>query len=131
MIPVTNGVGVLYGVFKSPKLKLMIVSKLFKALIRRTFIFAFFLLFLSIGIGTVGYHYFCNFDWVESFFNASMIATGMGPADDPPEAMGKIFSAIYSLFGAFTFLTVFGVIFTPLFHSLMKKYQILDKENCE
>ncbi len=109
---------------------LMIIAIL-KVLIRKNILMAIALLFGSMGIGTVGYHYICDFEWIDAFYNAAMIATGMGPADEPESSGGKIFSAFYALFGAFSFLTVFGVLFTPLFHDLMHKLDVLNKEQCD
>lgn len=107
------------------------IMRVIRAIARKNILFAMALLFVSMAIGTFGYHFISEFDWVDAFYNAAMIATGMGPADEPPSNGGKIFSAVYALFGAFTFLTVFGVLFTPLFHELMHKLEVLKKENCD
>lgn len=55
-----------------------------KAFVSRQVKYLFFslvILSLSIGIGIVGYHIFGRLSWIDSFLNASMILTGMGPAD--------------------------------------------------
>ena len=44
-------------------------------------LFSLLILVFSIGIGTAGYHEFGRLGWVDSFLNASMILTGMGPVD--------------------------------------------------
>ena len=33
----------------------------------------------GLGSGTLGYHYFAGFGWLDAALNASMILTGMGP----------------------------------------------------
>lgn len=33
----------------------------------------------SIGLGMAGYHFFAGLSWLDSFYNACMILTGMGP----------------------------------------------------
>lgn len=107
------------------------ISAVFRAIMRKNILFAFALLFTSMAVGTIGYHFICDFEWVDAFYNAAMIATGMGPADEPASAAGKIFSAFFALFGAFTFLTVFGVLFTPLFHELMHRLEVMDSQKCD
>ena len=45
----------------------------------------------SLAIGTWGYHVFAQTAWVDSFLNASMILTGMGPVDKMESDSAKFF----------------------------------------
>lgn len=98
-----------------------------KAFLRRQTqyaIFSLFILFFSIGIGTVGYHIFGRLSWIDSFLNASMILTGMGPVDHLDTNGGKIFSALYALFSGISFLTFVAVLFTPIYHRFLHKFHL-------
>ena len=82
------------------------------------------ILAFSIGIGTAGYHVFGNLPWVDSFLNASMILTGMGPVDRMETDAGKLFASFYALFSGVAFLTFAGVLFTPVYHRFMHKFHL-------
>src|SRR5512143_3257905 len=84
--------------------------------------FSMLILGFSLGIGMVGYHVFGNLPWLDSFLNASMILTGMGPVDRMDTADGKLFSGIYAIFSGVTFLTFVGVLFAPAYHRLLHKF---------
>jgi len=45
----------------------------------RYFIYSLFMIGFALLIGISGYHLFADLDWINSFYNASMILTGMGP----------------------------------------------------
>ncbi len=87
-------------------------------------LFSLCILTFSIGIGTVGYHLFGGLAWIDSFLNASMILTGMGPVDHLDTAAGKIFSALYALFSGIAFLTFVAVLFTPAYHRFLHKFHL-------
>ena len=94
--------------------------------------FALLILLVSIGIGTLGYHVFGNLKWIDSFLNASMILTGMGPVDKMESDGAKIFSALYALFSGVAFLTFVGVLFAPAYHRFLHKFHLnLDDKECE
>lgn len=83
---------------------------------------------LSLIIGMIGYHYFGDLPWVDSFLNASMILTGMGPVDKMNSEAGKLFAAFYSLFSGIAFLTTIGVVLAPILHRAMHRFHIGDDE---
>lgn len=84
----------------------------------------------SIGFGTAGYHLFGNLSLVDSFLNASMILTGMGPVDHRESVSGKIFAAFYALFSGVAFLTFVGVLFAPVYHRLLHRFHLsMDEDN--
>ena len=95
--------------------------------------FAFFsasLIAFSLLIGMVGYHWFTGIGWVDAFYNASMILTGMGPAlniDALPVACHgriKIFAGIYALYSGVMFLAASGLLITPLLHRFFHKMHL-------
>ncbi len=79
-------------------------------------------LFLSLAIGVVGYHYYFNLNWIDSLLNASMILTGMGPVDKAITDGAKLFSSFYSLYSGVAFLTSVAVIFSPIVHRFLHKF---------
>lgn len=86
--------------------------------------FSLLILLFSIGIGVLGYHHYGNLPWVDSFLNASMILTGMGPVDKMETQAGKLFSSFYALFSGISFLTFVGVLFAPVYHRFLHKFHL-------
>lgn len=105
-------------------------QKYVKRLWRNIFIAAGLVSF-SLLIGMVGYHYFGELPWLDSFLNSSMILTGMGPVDRMNTESGKLFAALYSLFSGIAFLTTIGVILAPILHRGMHKFHIGDDDDNE
>jgi hypothetical protein len=75
-------------------------------------------------IGTVGYH--CSTHpftpWLDSFHNASMILSGMGPiVIEGFTSGGKIFSSLYALFSGIVFVGAMGYIFAPAIHRIFHR----------
>lgn len=86
--------------------------------------FSLIVLIFSIGIGTAGYHFWGQLAWVDSFLNASMILTGMGPVDHLNTYAGKLFAAFYALFSGISFLTFVAVLFAPIYHRFLHKLHL-------
>jgi len=42
-------------------------------------VFGLLFIVVSLSIGAIGYRHFAGLGWVDSYYNASMILTGMGP----------------------------------------------------
>jgi|SRR6187402_1468651 len=92
------------------------------AFIKRQFIFILYalaLLLISLGIGMVGYKSVTGMAWIDAFYNASMILTGMGPIDAMPTHTAKIFAGCYALFSGVIFLSTVAVMFSPLVHRFL------------
>lgn len=79
---------------------------------------------ISLLIGVLGYRYFENLSWVDSFLNASMILSGMGPATPLASSGGKIFAGIYALFSGIIFLITIAIILAPLYHRFLHKMHV-------
>lgn len=95
-----------------------------KAHTRKAMLILFSVLFMSILIGMIGFKIFCPITWTDSFLNASMLLTGMGPVDEPDSDAGKIFAGVYALYSGMVFLTVTGLIMLPVFHKYINKLNI-------
>jgi hypothetical protein len=86
--------------------------------------FAAGILAFALTLGTLGYHFVAKFSWIDSFLNASMILTGMGPVGEIRTTAGKLFASCYALFSGMIFITVVAVTLTPLLHRLLHKFHI-------
>lgn len=105
--------------------------------VRRSLQYAGFsaaLLLGSLLLGMAGYRYFAGISWVDAFYNASMILTGMGPAldiDALPKVCHnntKIFAGVYALYSGVVFLAASGLILSPILHRFFHKLHIDIKE---
>ncbi len=106
------------------------VPKLPQFLLRlwRYGLFALGLILFSVLIGTLGYHYFGQTSWLDSFHMACMILTGMGPVVEMITPEAKIFSALYALYSGVAFLSITAVFFAPIIHRLLHILHVEDDE---
>ena len=87
-------------------------------------VFGLLFIVVSLSIGAIGYSYFAGLGWVDSYYNASMILTGMGPVAVLTSDSAKIFATAYSIYSGVAFLTAVGVMFAPLVHRLFHRLHI-------
>lgn len=82
-------------------------------------LFAMVLISISVGIGLIGYRYYADLRWIDSFHMACMILTGMGPVVEMKTDSSKFFSSIYALYSGVAFLSIVGVFLTPIVHRIL------------
>lgn len=87
-------------------------------------LFAISLIFISLSIGTLGYHYTANLSILDSFYMSSMILTGMGPTAEMTTTGSKLFSSFYALYSGVAFLSITAVFFAPIVHRVLHILQI-------
>ena len=85
------------------------------------------LLVASLTLGTAGYHFFGQLEWLDAEVNAAMILTGMGPVNPMQTVGGKIFTSAYALFSGVTFLTAISVVLAPLLHRFLHRFHLADE----
>lgn len=96
--------------------------------------FSFGLIGVSLLIGMVGYRELAGIGWVESFYNASMILTGMGPGLDiealPQECRSgvQIFAGLYAIYSGVVFLAASSLALSPLLHRFFHKLHLEFKD---
>lgn len=90
----------------------------------RSFLIASGLVAFSLGIGMAGYHFIAGLGWVDSFLNASMILTGMGPVNPMTTPDSKIFASLYALYSGVAFLTMVAVLFAPIIHRFFHTFHL-------
>lgn len=82
-------------------------------------LFALMLIIISVLIGTIGYHILGKISWLDSFYMACMILTGMGPVTDMETNGAKLFSSFYALYSGVAFLSITAVFFAPIVHRIL------------
>jgi hypothetical protein len=85
------------------------------------------LLFFSLGIGVIGYHFLENLSWIDSLLNASMILGGMGPVNPLQTTAGKIFASFYALYSGVVLLASVGILATPIFHRFLHHFHLAER----
>lgn len=82
-------------------------------------LFSFMLIIFSVFVGTIGYKYFGKISWLDSFYMACMVLTGMGPVIEMATPSAKIFSSLFALYSGIAFLSITAVFFAPIIHRLL------------
>lgn len=70
----------------------------------------------SLAAGIAGYHGFEGLGFVDSFENAAMILSGMGPLWQPVTVAGKIFAGVYALYSGLAVIVIAGIALAPAMH---------------
>jgi len=83
----------------------------------------------SLLCGMAGYHFLEKLCWLDSFVNASMILSGMGPLAPLQTRVVKLFAGCYALFSGLAFLSSVGVVFAPVFHRFLHKFHLETKQS--
>ena len=78
--------------------------------------------------GMAGYHFLENMEWIDSFANASMILSGMGPLAQPQTWWGKLFAGSFALYSGLVLIFAASLIFAPIFHRLLHKFHMEEQE---
>ena len=92
--------------------------------------FSVLIIGISLFIGMVGYRLFAGIGWIESFYNSSMILTGMGPGLDiealPVEKRAgvQLFAGFFALYSGVVFLAATGLILSPVLHRFFHKMHL-------
>ncbi len=79
---------------------------------------------LAVTLGATGYHLLEGWDWLDAFSSSAMVVTGNSPLKTPDTPGGKVFIMFDALLGALTFISVAGVILSPVFHRLLHSFHI-------
>lgn len=90
------------------------------------------LIVTALYIGMLGYHLSEGMSWIDSFLNASMILSGMGPVQTLKTTAGKLFAGFYALFSGLAFIAIVVIILSPVIHRFFRKIHlesIKDKED--
>lgn len=90
----------------------------------RNCLMGFLLILLALFFGMLGYHWLGHLSWIDSFLNASMILSGMGPVSSLTTEAGKLFSGCYALFSGLAFIAIIVIILSPVIHHFFRKMHL-------
>lgn len=93
----------------------------------RHFLLGLFLIAISLFAGMVGYHHLAKLPWIDSFLNASMILSGMGPVDHLETTGAKLFAGFYAIYSGLLFIALVGIIASPIFHHFFHIFHFKEK----
>ena len=82
----------------------------------------------SLVLGMWGYSHYEGMDATQSFLNASMILSGMGPVDELHTHGGKLFAGWYAIYSGVALLAIAGLVFAPLLHRLLHHFHADEKD---
>ena len=99
----------------------------FREHMRANLTVAFLILVTSLGIGMVGYHQLAGLGWVDSFLNASMLLSGMGPVSKLQSDGAKLFAGLYALYCGVVFIASVGLVMTPVASHLLRRFHLDEK----
>lgn len=72
-------------------------------------------------IGTIGTKMLTGWNWINSFYFMSMVATAQGPPNAPPNFWSKIFISVMAFVSIGTLITAIGTLFGPFLGYLLHK----------
>jgi hypothetical protein len=102
----------------------LVSRHVFYGRLARSFGLGALIIILSLLLGMAGYHFLEHLTWLDSFLNAAMILSGMGPVAAIQSAAGKVFAGCYALASGFALLTSAALIFAPIFHRFIHKFHL-------
>ncbi|MCA1582694.1 MAG: hypothetical protein LC796_15150 [Acidobacteria bacterium] len=82
------------------------------------------LILASLAGGMLGYRYIAGQTWPDSFLNAAMILSGMGPVGELKSTGAKIFAGLYALYSGLTLISVVGLVLAPVIHRFLHKFHL-------
>ncbi len=85
---------------------------------------AIVIIFGSLILGMLGYHFFENLPWIDALVNAAMLLGGMGPVNELHTNAGKLFASFYALYSGIVFLVSVGVIMAPMYHRFLHRFHL-------
>jgi hypothetical protein len=89
-----------------------------------SFLVACLLIGGSLAAGMWGYAHFEGMSWLDAFLNASMILSGMGPADQLKTDAGKLFAGCYALYSGLVIVLASGIILAPIVHRILHRFHV-------
>ena len=102
----------------------LLPAKKFYHRVLNSILLACSILAICLVIGVFGFHFICGATYIDSFHNASMLLSGMGPVIVITNAGGKIFSSLYAIFSGVVFITNIGVILAPIVHRVYHRLHL-------
>jgi hypothetical protein len=89
-----------------------------------SFLMAAVLIGASLAAGMLGYAHFEGMSWLDAFLNASMILSGMGPADQLKSDAGKLFAGCYAHYSGLVIVLASGIVLAPIVHRILHRFHV-------
>ena len=83
---------------------------------------------VSLAVGMFGYHWLEGLGWLDSFLNASMILSGMGPVEGMKTDAGKLFAGGYAIFSGIVVIAATSVMLAPVIHRVVHGFHVEDDD---
>ena len=80
-------------------------------------------------VGIAGYALLEGMSLTDSFLNAAMILSGMGPAAELKTQSGKLFAGCYAIFSGLIIVIATGFVLAPIFHRVLHKFHVETRED--
>ena len=84
----------------------------------------FLIIGCGLAIGIAGYAGLEGMSLTDSFMNAAMILSGMGPATELKTTSGKLFAGTYAIFSGLVIVIATGFVLAPIFHRVLHKFHV-------
>ena len=84
---------------------------------------------VSLAAGMAGYHWLGGLGWVDSFLNAAMILSGMGPVDTLTATGAKLFAGFYAIYSGLMVVATAALIFAPVMHRVLHRLHVKDEQD--
>jgi hypothetical protein len=91
--------------------------------------FGMIMVVISLAVGMAGYHFLEQLGLLDSFLNASMILSGMGPIYAPVTPGGKVFAGFYALYSGFAVIVIAAITFAPVVHRVLHRFHLESSED--
>ena len=97
-----------------------------KFLIRMAIAIGLWIVLTIVGltIGIAGYGEFEGMSFVDSYVNAAMILSGMGPLGELKTTAGKIFAGSYAILSGLIIVIATGFVLAPIFHRILHRFHV-------
>jgi FtsH-binding integral membrane protein len=79
---------------------------------------------VGLMIGMAGYAEFEGMSLADSYVNAAMILSGMGPLGELKTTAGKIFAGSYAIFSGLVIVIATGFVLAPIFHRVLHRFHV-------
>jgi hypothetical protein len=79
-------------------------------------------------VGMAGYGGLEGMGVVDSFVNAAMILSGMGPVQILNTVGGKVFAGFYAIISGIVIFGIAGIALAPLYHRMLHRFHLQDDE---
>jgi hypothetical protein len=79
---------------------------------------------VGLAIGMAGYASLEGMSLADSYVNAAMILSGMGPMGELKTTAGKIFAGCYAIFSGLLLVIATGFVLAPIFHRVLHHFHV-------